>query len=62
MAFTQLRRVEYERPVRSATLHRDLPMHIGEVLRRQYKPSEELPDHLVALLRQLTGPEEDDLT
>jgi hypothetical protein len=60
MASTQLHRVEYERPVRPATLYRDLPMQIGQVLRRQYKPAEELPDQLLTLLTQLTGPEEDD--
>ena len=60
MAPTRLHRVEYERPVRSATLYRDLPIHIGEALRRQYKPPEELPDQLLALLTQLAGPEKDD--
>ena len=60
MASTRLHRVEYERPVRPVTLHRDLPMQIGELLRRQYKPAEELPDQLLTLLTQLTGPEEDD--
>ena len=60
MAPTRLHRVEYERPVRPATLYRDLPMHIGEALRRQYKPPEELPDQLLALLTQLAAPVEDD--
>ena len=59
MAPTRLHRVEYERPVRPATLYRDLPMHIGEALRRQYKPPEELPDQLLALLTQLAAPVED---
>jgi hypothetical protein len=27
---------------------------IGEVLKRQYKPQEELPDQLLTLLRQVT--------
>jgi hypothetical protein len=53
-------RIEYERPVKPATLYRDLPIHIGEALRRQYKPAEELPDQLLALLTQLTGLEGDD--
>jgi hypothetical protein len=35
-------------------------MHIGEALRRQYKPAEELPDKLLTLLTQLTEPEEND--
>ena len=60
MASTRLQRVEYERPVRLATLYRDLPRHIGEILRCHYKPAEELPDQLLTLLTQLTGPEEDD--
>ena len=60
MASTRLQRVEYERPFRPATLYRELPRHIGEALRRHYKPAEELPDQLLTLLTQLTGPEEDD--
>jgi len=60
MASTRLHRVEYECPVRPATLYRDLPRHIGEVLRRQYKPPEELPDQLLTLLTQLAGPGKDD--
>jgi hypothetical protein len=35
-------------------------MHIGEALRRQYKPAEELPDQLLALLTQLAAPAGDE--
>ena len=39
---------------------RDLPMRIGEILRRQYEPPQDLPHHLLTLLMQVTGQQEND--
>ena len=36
----------------------DIQMQIGRLLRRQYEVSEELPERLLALLKQATGEDE----
>jgi len=41
------------------TLYHDIQMQIGQMMRWQYELPEELPDRLVALLKQVTEHEDD---
>jgi hypothetical protein len=47
-----------ERP--SWQSYHDIPMRIGEALRMQYEPPQELPHQLLTLLMQVTGQQEND--
>jgi hypothetical protein len=52
--------VEFGRASWPTTPYRDIQMVIGEVMRRQYKPPEELPDQLLMLLTQVAEQKEND--
>jgi len=52
--------LESERPSWPSTSYRDIPMRIGEVLRWQYEPPQELPHQLLTLLMQVTGQQENE--
>jgi hypothetical protein len=52
--------IKSERPSWPTPPYRDIPIRIGEVLRLQYEPPQELPHQLFTLLMQVTGQQEND--
>jgi hypothetical protein len=40
--------------------YRDIPLHIGQALRKHYEVSEELPHQLLTLLMQMNNDEDED--